>query len=169
MEIRTGCGALAFVLMGLLSGCTSDDADLCESTFQPYPDLITGRVISERHKGLLNGMEAYTKGDYAQAAELLSAYTETLAFNKASLLYLANSYLALGKPFEAELQLDRLELSPLKEHYTDQTEWYTVVCLVCSAQLDRALEAAQRIAQGRRHTYEREAKQLIEKLRNERS
>lgn len=153
--------ALAAVPMGCGTG--SGSSSLCSSTFQPYPDIITGRVVRELHRPFLDGMEAYSQGDHEEAAKQLQAYVDQLQYNKAAHLYLANSYLALGKPFEAELQLDHLENSNLKD-YVDQTEWYTVVCWVCSDQLDRALTRAQKIATGRRHTYKSEAQQLVAKL-----
>lgn len=148
------------------TGCTNGTGNeaLCESTFGPYPDLITGRVINERHISLLDGMEAYTKGDYPKAVELLSAYTGIPGFNKAAYLYLAVSYLAIGKPFEAELQLDHLENTQISQYYVDQTEWYTVVCWLCSDQTPRALDGARKIAEGRRHTYKAEAATLVAKL-----
>lgn len=155
---------LLFAMAG--TGCMNGSGNeaLCESTFSPYPDLITGRVINERHIALLDGMEAYTKGDYKQATEHLSDYVETKGFNKAAHLYLAISYIALGEPFEGERHLDYLENSSIREAYKDQTEWYTVVCWLCSDQTDRALVGARKIAEGGKHTYKREAEQLVTKL-----
>ena len=158
---------LAVMVTGAGMGCKdpagSSDNDLCTATFEPYPDLITGRVISPQHLTLLHGMEAYSAGDHAQAVDSLTTYLRFRAANKAAHLYLANAYLALGKPYDAELQLDHLENSNLGD-YRDQTEWYTVVCWVCSGQPDRALTGARKIAQGRRHTYKREAERLIAAL-----
>lgn len=154
---------LALVAAG--TGCSTGNGNgnLCSSTFEPYPDLITGRVIRELHRSFLDGMEAYSRSDHDEAAEQLAAYVQQVQYNKAAHLYLANSYIALGKPFDAELQLDHLENSNLKD-YVDQTDWYTVVCWVCSDQLDRALTGAQKIATGRRHTYTREAEQLVARI-----
>lgn len=163
-------GRLLAVYMLLLAmagtGCTNGSGDeaLCESSFNPYPDLITGRVISNRHLALLDGMEAYRNGHYKEAAEQLNTYTGTKGFNKAAHLYLAISHIALGEPFEAERHLDYLENSPMREAYRDQTEWYTVVCWLCSDQTDRALTGARKIAEGGKHTYKREAQRLVAKL-----
>lgn len=157
--------ALVAVLL-FSAGCGTaklGDGDLCSAVFEPYPDLVTGRVIAKQHLSFLHGMEAYAKGDYAQAVDSLNGYLRYAAANKTAHLYLANSYLALGKPFEAELQLDHLDNSNLSD-FKDQTEWYTVVCWVCSGQLDRALVGARKIVQGRRHNYKREAEQLIAAL-----
>jgi tetratricopeptide (TPR) repeat protein len=157
---------VALALATLVAACnnTPDTRDLCERTFVPYPDLVTGRVVIGHQKLLLSGMEAYGAGDYAKAVEDLEDYLKTPNKKRYAHLYLASSYLALGKPFEAELHLDHLENSTLAESYRDQTEWYTVVCWVCSGQLDRALAGARRIAEGRRHTYQREAEQLVKEL-----
>lgn len=151
------------LLLTACNGGSTGVSDLCSNTFEPYPDLITGRVIQNDHLGLLHGMEAYSAGRYQEAADSLSAYLEKRVANKAAHLYLANAYLALGKPFDAELQLDHLENSNLTD-YRDQTEWYTVVCWLCSDQLDRARSGAERIAKGRRHTYQKEAALLVEAL-----
>ncbi len=147
------------------AGCTTGNGenDLCSNIFEPYPDLITGRVIQARHQALLDGMEAYSRGDHEEAAALLARYVEQDQYNKAAHLYLANSLLVLGKPFDAELQLDHLEHSNL-QGYEDQTDWYTVVCWVCSGQLDRARSGAQKIAKGRKHTYTGEATELLAQL-----
>lgn len=131
--------------------------------FQPYPDLITGRVVQQRQLPLLHGMEAYRNGEMEQAADSLAKYLRTPGANKMAHLYLANAYLATGRPYDAELHLDHLERSNLPD-YRDQWEWYTVVCWVCSGQLDRARTGAERIAKGRRHTYQQEATTLLERL-----
>lgn len=157
---------LGFVLAGgLFSACGSQErmTDLCERTFVPYPDLISGRVMSSHHAIFLNAMQAYSNKDFEMAADSLTAYLGYRGANKAAHFYLTNSYLALGKPFDAELHLDHLENSFLND-YRDQWEWYTVVCWVCSGQLDRARVGANRIIQGRRHTYRAEAERLLTDL-----
>jgi hypothetical protein len=153
-------GLLALVVLMVGCGQKDQSADLCERTFVPYPDLISGRVIMKSHTTFLHAMEAYSKEDYAMAADSLSIYLRSRQANKAAHLYLANAYLALGKPFDAELQLDHLENSFLND-YRDQWEWYTVVCWACSGQLDRALSGARDLTKGRRHTYKAEAERLI--------
>ena len=148
-----------------LGACTrSAQEELCSATFQPYPDLITGRVVQATQLPLLHGMEAYRNGDMEQAADSLAKYLRSPGANKAAHLYLANAYLATGRPYDAELHLDHLERSNLPD-YRDQWEWYTVVCWVCSGQLDRAHTGAEQIAKGRRHTYQREAATLLEQLK----
>ena len=96
------------------------------------------------------------------AAGYLETYLQQPNPNKAAHLYLANCYLAMGRPFDAELQIDHLENSHLKG-FEDQCEWYTVVSWLCSDQLDRALTGARGIT-SRRHTYEREARDLVTAL-----
>lgn len=163
--MRSLLGWFAAALVALSTGCDAGNGsgDLCSSTFEPYPDIITGRVIREVHRPFLDGMEAYSRGDHADAAALLERYLDQPQYNKAAHLYLANSLLVLGKPYDAELQLDRLENSNMRD-YVDQTDWYTVVCWVCSDQLDRARAGAEKIVKGRRHTYTKEAKELLSKL-----
>lgn len=147
----------------LLAGCgRTGEGDLCSAVFEPYPDLISGRVVQGVHKPLFDGMEHYTRGRYTEAIASMKEYAFDRNANKAVHLYLAMSYLATGQPYDAELHLDHLRNSHL-EGFSDQVEWYTVVCWVCSGQLDRALGGARRIA-ARRHTYQREATALVRSL-----
>ena len=60
-------------------------------------------------------------------------------------------YLALGEPYEAELQLDHLETQQHMQDSRTKCEWYTVLCWLCSDQHARALEGAQAIAANRTH------------------
>jgi hypothetical protein len=149
----------------VLGGCKTPETggDLCERTFEPYPDLITGRVVAKAHLTFLHGMELYATEDYTGAADSLLVYLDRRGANKAAHLYLANCYLAMGKPYDAELQLDHLENSFLVD-FRDQWEWYSVVCLVCSGQTDRALTEARQLTKGRRHAYKAEAERLVAEL-----
>ncbi len=155
-----------FVLFVLLSACGSEHAggDLCTRTFQPYPDLVSDRMRSTANGSFLDAMSLYVKQDYAGAATGLEKYLHDREADKSARLYLACCYLATQKPFDAELQLDKLEQSNEKESFRDQCEWYTVVCWLCSDQKDRALEGAQAIASASRHTYKQEATALAKAL-----
>ncbi len=147
---------------GLMS-CGGDRSNLCAHTFEPYPDLISGRVVNRSNRQFLHGMDAYRQKDYRTAVDSLHAYVGSPGFNKTAHLYLANAYLALGRPYEAELQLDHLRNSP-QQLFRDEWEWYTVVSWACSDQADRALAGARRIADGRRHTYQEQARRLVKRL-----
>lgn len=149
----------------LFLSCTGPrpNSDPCLRFFVPYPDLITGRVVTTHQADLLKGMEQYRIGDHEGAAELLERSLTTPNRQKVAHLYLANCYLALGRPYDAELQLDLLEISN-ETGFRDQTEWYTVLCWLCSDQKERALRGAERIAMGRRHTYTKEARELVKVL-----
>jgi hypothetical protein len=151
------------LLVLAFAGCGTPKGDLCQRTFEPYPDIFSGRVVTAGHSIFLDGMALYNRGAWAEAADSLGKYLRQRDANKAAHLYLANSLLMLGRPFDAELQLDHLENSNLKD-FRDQTQWYTVVCWVCSGQLDRALAGARRIAEGPPHTYRSEARRLVKEL-----
>lgn len=155
-----------FVVIPWLIACNSgsDASSLCKETFEPYLDLTIGQERNERHGLFLDAMEHYRAGDHARAADSLEVYLERRDARVAARLYLACSYLALQRPFDAELQLDKLEQSTTRE-FKDQCDWYTVVCWLCSDQLSRALQGAQRIEASGRHTYRREASKLIQALR----
>lgn len=153
---------LVFLL--LLCACGNGDGELCERFFEPYPDMVSGRVRSQDNAALLDVMSLYAQRDYAQAASGLEIYLKRRDADKLARLYLASCYIALDRPFDAELQLDHLEHSTLKEAFRDQCEWYTVVCWLCSDQPDRALEGARTIANAPRHTYRKEATELVKSL-----
>lgn len=153
------------LFMVLMPGCGTDTAKgtLCERTFQPYPDMITGRARNGSNATYLDAMALYGKQDYAGARDGLKSFLHDQRADLTPYIYLASCYLALGEPYEAELQLDHLEHSPNLQ-YDDQVEWYTIVCWVCSGQLDRAREGAEGIVNGRSHTYKKEAADLLKEL-----
>lgn len=84
------------LLAGLLMGCGNTDKDLCEDFFEPYPDLITGRVVMETNRPFLDAMQAYRKGDHAAVVDTLESYIRMPGFNKTAHLYLANAYWPRG-------------------------------------------------------------------------
>ncbi len=154
----------ATAVASLLIGCTDpSEGSLCERTLEPYADLVSGQARTPKNGAFLDGMAAYSNGDYTKAAELLRSYLSDREAAKSAHLYLACAYLELGKPYDAELQIDKLENSNLKD-FKDQCEWYTVVCWVCSDQLPRALEGAKAIASAAHHTYKAEAADLLQAL-----
>ncbi|MCW5898233.1 MAG: hypothetical protein KIT10_03100 [Flavobacteriales bacterium] len=139
--------------------------DLCDRTFEPFPDHVTGRVVSGTNRTWLHAMELYREGDFEEAADSLAVYMRMPGYIRTAHLYLAMCKLAMDEPYEAELHLDHLRNSNLWA-YQDQWEWYAVVCWTCSGQLDRALEGAEAIAT-RKHTYQGEAGRLVQELRME--
>lgn len=155
-----------FVALLFLSACGggSGGGDLCDRTFQPYPDLVSDRLRTKDNGVYLDAMALYVGKDFAGAAEGLETYLRRRDAERSARLYLACCYLALERPFDAELQLDRLEQSPQKADFKEQCEWYTVICLLCSNQTERAIQGAQAIAGVKRHTYATEAAALLKAL-----
>ncbi len=153
------------LLFVVFCGCGPADAPgtLCERTFQPYPDMITGRARTGMNAAYLDAMALYAKEDYAGARDGLKPFLHDQRADLTPYIYLACCYIALGEPYEAELQLDHLERSQILQ-YDDQIEWYTIVCWVCSGQLDRARVGAQAIVDGKAHTYSKEAAVLLKEL-----
>jgi len=126
--------------------------------------MVSGRVRTSLNGTYLDAMAKYAQEDYAGARDGLKQYLQDKGFEKNAHIYLACAYLATGEPFEAELQLDHLEHASTMQ-FKDQTEWYTVVCWLCSDQKDRALEGAEKIASAKAHSYKAEAEQLVKALR----
>lgn len=154
-----------WLLLGLLVSCGQgqDPEALCGRFFEPYQDMISQRTRTKLNATYLDAMALYNQGDYGAAKDSLEKFLDVQRADLTGYIYLACCYLALGDADKAELQLDHLEHSNIL-HYEDQIEWYTVLCWVCSGQLDRARSGAQRIADGGAHTYRKEAKDLIEAL-----
>ncbi len=155
---------LPFLLLACISCGSREQQDLCGRYFGPYPDLVSSRAaMGTAHRTYHNAMNLYSEGSYDVAADSLRVYMERRGFEKSAHLYMAMCLLAMDLPYDAELQLDHLENSRVKE-FRDQTEWYTLLCWVCSDQRDRALAEAQRIAGMARHTYKKEAAALAQEL-----
>ena len=144
------------------SACSAPQGDPCADSFTPFEDLVSGRTRSTANAAYVDAMALYNQGDHAGAIVGLLDYLDTPGADKRAYLYLAVSQLAVGQPYEAELSIDQLETSTVPG-YKDPCEWYTVLCWLCSNQLDRAAAGARRIAQGP-HTYRREAQLLVERL-----
>lgn len=150
------------LLLLLLAACGGGRgrAALCQKHFAPYADIVGDGPGDARSSGLAASMAHYREGRYAEAEQGLTAYINSRRdFQRSALLYLAVSQLANGKPYEAELSIDKLEHSNVKG-FADQCGWYTVLCWLCSEQWARALEGARAIAAAPRHTYKREAAAL---------
>lgn len=151
------------LLLLLLLACGDPDT-LCDRFFEPYPDIISGRLRTAANAELLDAMALYSKGDHAGAAEGLRSFIKHRPQDAdAAFLYLASCDLALGDPNEAELQLDFLERRPQRP-FRDEVDWYNVLCMLCSGQRDRAFEQARSIANAPTHTYKFKAQDLISAL-----
>lgn len=137
--------------------------ELCTQTFEPYPDMISDRTRTALNATYLDGMALYAAGEYAGARDSISKFLKVQRADLTGYMYLACTYLALGDPDKAELQLDHLDRADIL-HFDDQIEWYRVVCWTCGGQIERARKGAQRIAEGRAHTYRSEAKKLLRSL-----
>lgn len=151
----------------LVGSCRQQPVDrttLCKDTFEPYADLISGQVPNHRNDLYLEAMAHYGAGRYTEAAAGLERYiSERKNHPKSAYLYLAMCHLANGRPYDAELAIDKLEHSNVKD-FSDQCAWYTVICWLCSEQWARALEGARAIAASGRHTYKKQAEILVDRL-----
>ncbi|MEZ4740128.1 MAG: hypothetical protein R2818_12440 [Flavobacteriales bacterium] len=145
------------------AGPSGSDADACSRYFVPYEDHVSQRERNTLNNDYMDAMALYRKADYAGARDGLVQYLSRKGGEKSAYMYLACCYLALGEPFEAELQLDHLERSSTLQ-YSDQVEWYTVLCWLCSDQLPRARKGAEVIAGKKAHTYRAEAIRLMKEL-----
>lgn len=153
-----------FLFLLILVGCNGPvGGDLCERTFVPYPDMISQRERTKLNATYIDGMAQYSNGNYEAARDSIEKFLRIQRADISGYMYLACSYLALGNPDKAELQLDHLERNYIQQ-YDDQIEWYSIVCWVCSGQLDRARVGAERIVAEQTHTYAKEAKKLLADL-----
>ena len=99
---------LCTILFLGLGSCTtpSVEGNLCQRTFMPYPDLNPNRIGNRQNDLFIDGMIAYNDKDYAGAVEKLKPFVMKRNSDRSAQLYLACSYLALNKPYDAELALD---------------------------------------------------------------
>ncbi len=154
---------VALLALLLSTGCGSTPEAACEAHFTPYPDLVSQRVRTIYNDAFVDGMRLYAQQDYAGATSLLEEFAGRSNTDKSVHLYLACCYLATGRPYDAELQIDLLERGNLTQ-FVDEASWYTVLCWLCSGQEARARDGARRIAEGGRHTYKQQAATLLKTL-----
>lgn len=146
----------------LLIACGQPDS-LCERYFHPYADLVSSRMHTPENGALLDGMAAYNDGVYDEAIQHLTTFLKANNEDQQARLYLVNSLIGAGRPFDAELQLDFMEQGE-SHAFTDQIAWYRTICLLCTDQRDRALRAARAIASSQEHAYRGEAERLVADL-----
>lgn len=144
-------------------GPVNSETDACHRHFKPYQDLISGQARNPKNGPYLDAMVHYSAGDYAAAASGLETYLQQRGAARSANIYLACCYLALDRPYDAELRIDMLENSH-ERNFADQCAWYTVLCWLCSGQVERARTGAQSIAQAPRHAYKAEAARLLDDL-----
>src|SRR4030095_7310241 len=87
--------------------CNTGDGDICHRFFHPYPDLISERLRTSENEQLVDAMKRYARGSYAQDVDVFQACAHDHPQEAdVAWFYSANCYLALGRPYDAELQLD---------------------------------------------------------------
>src|SRR5262245_46648712 len=118
---------LPWALIALLGSCTPAE-EPCARFFEPYPDLNPTRARTVRNGALVDAMALYEQRDLAKAAETLEAYVAKDPEEEATArFYLANCYLGIGRPYDAERELDFVERGDLRP-FQDETEWYNTLC-----------------------------------------
>lgn len=143
--------------------CGASEDDLCARFYAPFPNHIGDRPRTNLNASLLDGMAAYDRKDFVEAAEHLGASIAKDASDHTTRMYLASALLGAGEPYKAEMHLDFLE-RVRGAGFKDQVDWYNSLCWLCSGQFDRALSEATRIAAQPAHTYKAEARALSEAL-----
>lgn len=154
---------VATLALLLATACGTSPEAACEIYFTPYTDLVSQRVRTIHNDAFVDGMQFYARQDYAGAIPLLEEFAGRSNTDKSVHLYLACCYLATGRPYDAELQIDLLERGNLTQ-FLDEADWYTVLCWLCSGQMERARDGARRIAEGGKHTYKPQAAALLKAL-----
>ncbi len=163
--MRTTLAALGIAVIVLCVSCSDGktQGSLCERNFEPYANLNAGIARNSINGALVDAMVPYDQGDHAAAVPLLEAYLSRPDANELANVYLASSYIATGRYFDAELRLDKAENSNSRQ-FKDPCEWYTVLCWLCTDQRPRALSGARAIATSKLHTYKQQAQQLVKDL-----
>jgi hypothetical protein len=163
--MRTTLASLGIAAMMLAVSCADSamEGSLCERNFEPYANLNKGIARNSINGALVDAMVPYDQGDHIAAVPLLEAYLTRPDAQEIANLYLASSYMATGRYFDAELRLDKAENSNSRQ-FKDPCEWYTVLCWLCTDQRPRALQGARTIATAKLHTYKQQAQQLVKDL-----
>ncbi|MBX2814646.1 MAG: hypothetical protein KTR24_01555 [Saprospiraceae bacterium] len=148
---RWAMAAIALVLIGvslfILPDAGPDGRSLYAAYFEPYPNLVTSR--SEEHsEKLIAGMMAYDNLDYAQACTTLADYLVEKPEDRLAMLYLAIGLIREGKHEEAQGWLDKSKTNTL---YQEQAEWYTLLNLLASEQLEEAQSYASTLLKKEDH------------------
>ena len=146
-----------------LTACMGEREDLCKKYELIYPDHISGRIETARNMNLLKGAEAYSAKNYELAITYFTKHADIYKTRPAAYLYKAVSQLQLGMPFDAERTLDAIEDLPDKS-FSDQVDYYNVLCLICSGQPERALETAKKVSAKARHSYRLEIQEMVKDL-----
>lgn len=152
-----------FLLPLILLSIACNSGDACKDHFTPYEDVASGRLRTESNAAFVDGMAHYANGRFAEASALLAAHVERSDHEPLPRLYLACSYLAMGKPYDAELQLDLIARDD-HDAFRDHVEWYRALCHVCSGQGPRARTELQTIVAKPRHTFHDQAAALLNDL-----
>ncbi|QQR86525.1 MAG: hypothetical protein IPJ76_18390 [Flavobacteriales bacterium] len=152
-----------FLLPLIVLGTACGSGDACKDHFTPYEDVVSGRLRTERNAAFIDGMAHYAQGDFLEASTLLATHVEGSDHEPLPRLYLACSYLATGKPYDAELQLDLIERDD-HDAFRDHVDWYRALCHVCSDQVPRARTELQAIVAKPRHTFHAQAEALLNDL-----
>lgn len=153
---------LVFVLI-LSVACGKNDDTLCKRYYVPYPDLVGQRQRTTQNAAFLDAMAAYSRADFATAAEGLKTYVDKNVNDVTARMYLASALLGAGEPSKAEMHLDFIERSP-NIGFKDQVEWYNALCWLCSGQYTRCLQQCIWISERPAHTYKQQAQALVDML-----
>lgn len=108
------------------------------------------------------GMEAYRRKDYADAATNLRAAAAQTPSNLQAHLYAANSFLNIGQPEAALFHLDRI-LAQAPNSYTEDAEWYKALAYLKMNDASAAKRQLNKVQQsGSKHSAK--AKKSLDQL-----
>ncbi len=162
-----GLAAAAAVLLFVLLPPAGDPglADLAQ--VEPLPVRITRAVPEpdsfEDHR--LQGLEAYSAGDYVGAGAHLADALELRPADAEMLLYLGSTFLLRGQPESAAEMLDGPAVAATDPVLRDEAAWQLANSLLLAGRGDEAERTLETLAgrEGRRRT---EAQALVEALRS---
>lgn len=129
--------------------------------FEPYPNVIMPTVRGDLEPDttlMAKAYRAYDREDYQSA---ISLFEQLKAKDEGTLLYLGNSYLAIGQTQQAVALF--LKLKSDYHVFDEQAEWYLVLCYLQLNENGRAKKAVDELI-GRDSPYDEKAKQLLKIL-----
>lgn len=131
------------------------------SYFEPYPNVVMPSVrgVASQDSTIKHqAYRAYDLGDYKKAVALFEALEKP---DEGVLLYLGNSYLAMGDAKHAMNAFQQLTVN--YDVFDEQAEWYIAVCYLKLENRPEAIRMLGQIA-SKTGTYQERAETILKKL-----
>ena len=147
-----------FAIYQAIDGSKSNQ-ELFAEYFQPYPDLISVRIIDSQEANWKKGLKSYQLGKYEESLEFFEGSIPSAEYQKDVTFYHAVSLLALQRIDEAVVLFQSIKESK----YRPQVNWYLALAYLHNDEKNRAKEWLSKM---RRDDFKwAEAQRLIDEIK----